>query len=120
MTDDIKSAVDIPSLVKQLQDEVAVCEKEGWDHTAAFLKSAADTIGDLYERQQELVTLGFERAEQLSALASRVEKIEAETVERCAKVAEVKGEEVADRNADRYWQSQRIARSIRALSQPKE
>ncbi|RWN33449.1 hypothetical protein [Mesorhizobium sp.] len=38
------------------------------------------------------------------------------TIEACAKIADAEGHKVADQNADRYWQSKRIAGAIRKLA----
>jgi hypothetical protein len=98
MTDDIKSAV----TWARENEEIARCMPE-W--------------GKAHGKE-----LAISRA--LLHLASRVEKIEAETVERCAKVADLWEElkakyEVDDANLAIMGDGT-LAEQIRALSQPKE
>ena len=56
----------------------------------------------------------------LSAALNRIAEIEGETREACAKIAEAEAKAVDGRNADRYWQSKRIAAAIRSSATKQE
>lgn len=81
------------------------------------------------DRDHAAARAGFEkrhteRAEtaerDLSAALNRIAEIEGETREACAKIAEAEAKAVDGRNADRYWQSKRIAAAIRSSATKQE
>ena len=48
-----------------------------------------------------------------------IKKVRAAVIDECARVADSGAKDMAGINADRYWQSRRLAHAIRALAAPR-
>ena len=114
------SADAIAALIAE-RDEAKRWRQEVEALSAQWMEETGQAYAYVGIRDYAAVKERAETAERaLTAALNRIAEIEGETIERCAKIAEAEAKAVDGRNADRYWQSKRIAAAIRSSATKQE